>query len=65
MTTTHSTFSHPAFSKALPSATDMRRIRRQAEEMRAETLRNAFRTLTTALSGFGRAPSLRLGERRA
>lgn len=64
MTTTHSTF-----PKTLPSATDMRRIRRQAEEMRAETLRNALRTLTTALSGFGRAPSLRLamrlGERRA
>ncbi|MBP2312845.1 hypothetical protein [Azospirillum soli] len=70
MITTHSDVSSTnspsvTFPSALPSAADLRRIRREAEEIRAETIRNIFRKLITALSGFGRAPSLRLGERRA
>ncbi len=70
MITTHSDVSSAnppsaTFSSALPSATELRRIRREAEEMRVATIRNIVRRLITALSGFGRAPSLRLGERRA
>lgn len=56
---------HSTIHSALPSLTEMRRIQRKAEEMRAEYIRTGFRKLTTALSGLGRAPSAHLGERRA
>jgi len=57
--------SHPTFASALPTARDERRIRRQAEELRAQHLRTLFRRLVAALTGVGGSAPGSLGERRA
>lgn len=57
--------SHLTFASALPNARDERRIRRQAEELRAQHLRSLFRRLVAALTGAGDSAPASLGERRA